>query len=130
MTSEKINGELKSIYETAVTRNNDRGVSGILLFSNDYFLQALEGPREQVNNLYMKILVDRRHANPQILAYKDIQQRDFADWSMGWANETAVKRDIYFRYCAGRKFEPLDLTGEAAHALLCEFAELMRFEQP
>jgi hypothetical protein len=74
-----------------------------------------------VNELYTKIQSDKRHAKPQILLYRDIHRRDFGDWSMGWASGADEKTDVYFRYCAGREFEPSDLTGEAALQLLKDF---------
>ncbi len=120
------NAVLKSILRSAEKNNPDLGISGLLLFSNEFFLQALEGPRSQVNDLYFRIQKDPRHSDSQMLLYRDIHQRDFGNWSMGWANQSEENRDIYFNYCATRQFVPAELTGQGAHALLCEFARLAR----
>ena len=61
-----------------------------------------------------------------MLLYRDINQRDFGEWSMAWANETNEKRDMYFKYCATRNFVPSDLTGQGGLSLLQEFALLMK----
>lgn len=119
---------IKEIINTAQKVNPELGISGLLVFSNEFYLQVLEGPRNRVNELYFRIQKDPRHADPQMLAYRDIHQRDFSDWSMAWANETQDKKDIYFKYCASRNFVPSDLTGEGGHSLLREFARLMKAE--
>jgi hypothetical protein len=54
------NDDIKAIYKTASEANGRLGISGLLLFSNEYFLQALEGPRQQVNDLYFRFLNDPR----------------------------------------------------------------------
>jgi hypothetical protein len=120
------NDDIKAIHKTASEANGRLGISGLLLFSNEYFLQALEGPRQQVNDLYFRILNDPRHTHAQILCYRDIYKRDFSEWAMGWANESLAHSDIYFQYCTTKKFDPTELTGDSAHALLCEFAKLIR----
>ena len=117
---------IESILSKAQRVNDELGISGLLVFSNDFYIQALEGPRNNVNDLYFRIQGDPRHTDPQMLLYRDINQRDFGEWSMAWANETNEKRDMYFKYCATRNFVPSDLTGQGGLSLLQEFALLMK----
>jgi hypothetical protein len=121
--AEIMNQELKSIFKIANTRNAERGISGMLLFSNQYFLQALEGSRSEVNEIFMKIVSDQRHSEVQIISCIDISKRRFDQWSMGWAVETASKKEIYFRYGLSKKFNPMDLNGDSAYLLLSDFAD-------
>ncbi len=65
-------------------RNRERDLTGLLLYRNGRFLQALEGPAEQVDALIEKIWVDRRHAGLRILMREEIAEREFPDWSMGF----------------------------------------------
>ena len=84
--------KIETVLTVANKRNAEAGISGLLLFSNAYFLQVLEGPRSEVNNVYSKIQRDSRHHGAQILMYRDIHLRDFGAWAMGWANEMKVKK--------------------------------------
>tara|TARA_Y100001951_G_scaffold21856_1_gene16832 strand:+ start:3806 stop:4006 length:201 start_codon:yes stop_codon:yes gene_type:complete len=47
-----------------------------------YFLQCLEGSRSNVNKIYHRILNDKRHRDPIILDYQEIEARDFSAWEM------------------------------------------------
>lgn len=54
---------LMEMVELANAHNSKRGVTGILLFNGVHFLQLLEGPQAQVNEIYSKICSDTRHFN-------------------------------------------------------------------
>lgn len=123
---ENLNSDLIKIAHVATNNNGNIGISGLLLFSNEYFLQVLEGPRVIVNDLYFKIQKDSRHKDSRILLYRDVNHRDFGDWSMGWASDVIAKKDIYFKYCSRRDFTPSDLTGEAGLALLKDIGDLLK----
>lgn len=71
--------------------NNERlGVTGMLLLSEGSFLQVLEGEKEVIKNLFMRIAADKRHANVVKIIDESIANRSFSDWSMGYAE---VSRD-------------------------------------
>ncbi|MEK0272692.1 BLUF domain-containing protein, partial [Vibrio vulnificus] len=60
------------------------GITGILFFNSQHFLQCLEGERNTVNQVYRSIINDSRHHNVVILDYSEIDSRDFHDWTMGY----------------------------------------------
>ncbi|MGD0987621.1 MAG: BLUF domain-containing protein [Candidatus Sulfotelmatobacter sp.] len=70
--------------------NTALGVSGMLLFKENNFLQVLEGERGQVLKLFNKIKKDPRHRRVTTLSQEDIVQRDFPDWSMGFNNLSSI----------------------------------------
>ncbi len=76
--------DLMSLLDTCLRRNTERGVTGMLLYGNETFLQALEGDEAVVEPLYETILTDPRHADVQLLRRKTIAHREYADWSMGF----------------------------------------------
>ena len=123
------NNDLKTIHQVANTTNTKLGVSGILLFNTSYYLQALEGPREKVNDLYFKILKDPRHKDCRLMSFTDISTRDFGDWGMAWANEALIKTELYTSYCGSSQLIPEKLNASNARNLLCEFAELARAQK-
>ena len=75
--------ELGELLATARVRNQEQGVSGVLIYHEGSFIQALEGRQEQVENIYKKISKDTRHLESRVLFRGDIPNRDFENWSMG-----------------------------------------------
>lgn len=66
-------------------RNNTRnGVTGMLLFCDDNFLQLLEGEDATVETTFERIKHDTRHADVRVLLNERVSQRAFKDWSMGF----------------------------------------------
>jgi hypothetical protein len=76
--------ELQELLAKARENNERLGISGMLLFHEGSFIQALEGPKENVKNLYAKIAKDKRHSETCILYRGDLVERDFDAWSMGF----------------------------------------------
>ena len=56
----------------------------MLLYKGGNILQILEGPPEAVEALFARIEMDSRHSGVIRLYRKDIEQRDFPEWSMGF----------------------------------------------
>lgn len=75
--------EIRQILIKARVNNHFKGVTGVLLYDGASFLQVLEGPEETVLNLYASIAKDPRHAQVTSLCEREIEARDFGDWSMG-----------------------------------------------
>lgn len=67
--------------------NNERvGITGMLLYKDLNFLQALEGPDAEVDALLAKIKADPRHCGVVMLIREQVQGRSFGEWSMGFLN--------------------------------------------
>lgn len=70
----------------ASRRNNPKvGVTGALLFSEDCFAQALEGPLDAVETTFERIQCDERHGDVVVLEAGTAKQREFPNWSMAYA---------------------------------------------
>ena len=83
-TSDVSPDELVELLETS-RRNNERdGLSGMLLYSSQSFLQTLEGDWEAVERTYDRILADTRHDNLRLLLDDDAAEPLFPDWTMGF----------------------------------------------
>lgn len=89
--------DLKSILETAKRNNMASGVTGALLFNQEYFAQVLEGDRKAVSETFCRIIKDPRHSEHVILDARAISQRRFADWSMCFVGQP-VAEDVQRRY--------------------------------
>lgn len=69
-----------------VSRRNNaaNGISGLLIAGQRRFLQALEGPDRSVLATYDRIAADPRHYACVILSRRQVEQRSFGDWAMGY----------------------------------------------
>ena len=72
-----------AILEQSRRNNPPRGITGLLCFVDDIFVQVLEGGRDPVSDLFATIVRDDRHTGVRILAYEEIGERRFGHWNMG-----------------------------------------------
>ena len=90
----------------------------MLCFSNEYFLQCLEGSRTAVNNTYQQILNDKRHHNVIMLNYTQIPEREFEKWSMGYVPQSKLTESLNLKFSGSIDFNPFKMSGESAHLLM------------
>lgn len=78
----------------AVSRRNNAAtaITGLLMYESRVFMQALEGPRAQVEALFERIRRDARHTDVQIICEDTIQARYFGPWRMAF--QRATDRDL------------------------------------
>lgn len=113
-------GLLESILSQSRTHNPERGITGILCYSGELFMQVLEGGRDQVNSLYAEIVKDTRHCDVVILRYEEITERRFSGWTMGQVNLSKVNPSILLKYSARPVLDPYSVSGDVSMALLEE----------
>lgn len=114
--------EFKRILLQAQTNNHRRDLTGMLAFNSKIFLQALEGARDQINDLYAKLIRDPRHHTVTMLGYKEIEERHWASWSMGFAAPNADNRALFLKYSQQSAFNPYGMKAEATEKMLMELA--------
>lgn len=102
-------------------RNNpNRGITGLLCFTNEVFVQVLEGGRDEVCELFNTIVRDDRHRQVRLLAYEEIAERRFGNWSMGQVDAKTVNPSLLLKYAKTASLDPFSITGQATMALLME----------
>lgn len=74
--------ELNHILNTAAPTNLERGVSGALTYADGRFLQALEGERMHVAEVYGIIARDPRHRDLTVVENRPVAVRRFPNWAM------------------------------------------------
>jgi hypothetical protein len=89
MSLEDLHDILKISYEN----NKDKNITGILLYRGGNFLQVLEGEQEVVEALYEKIKKDPRHRDVMTVSKRQIEQREFNGWEMGFVNLDTLRAD-------------------------------------
>ncbi len=76
--------DLEQILRSSRENNARMGITGMLLYGNNTFIQILEGEETAVNKLIASIKKDPRHTDFQVLNKKTVDRREYADWSMGF----------------------------------------------
>jgi hypothetical protein len=116
LTAEIVDAILKQSRE----HNAALGITGMLCYSDDLFMQVLEGGRDEVNDLYNTIVRDTRHDHIRILNYEEISERRFGGWTMGHVNIAKVNPSLLLKYAEKPMLNPLTCSGQASMALLNE----------
>ena len=76
--------DLTALLKIARDNNAKLGVTGMMLYEGQRFLQILEGAPEIVMQLAEKIERDPRHHRIVRMSAEMIDKRHFKDWSMGF----------------------------------------------
>jgi hypothetical protein len=113
-------GAIESILESSRAYNMTNGITGVLCYGGDIFLQAIEGGRYAVNGLYNHIAKDERHTDVVMLHYEEIRERRFGGWTMGQVNLSKLNTSIVLKYSERPQFDPYAVSGDVSLALLEE----------
>ena len=100
-------------------RTSKLGVTGLLCYGEDVFIQVLEGGRDEVCELYNAI-VQTTATNVRILSFEEIRERRFGGWTMGQVNLAKVNPSLLLKYGERPALSPFDCSGQATMALLEE----------
>ena len=111
---------LNAILKKSTQNNPVSGVTGVLCFSGDIFLQVLEGGRLPVSKLYNRIAQDPRHTDVVLLSYDEIDERSFAGWSMGQVNMGRLNPALLLKYSEAAVLDPYAVSGKVSIALFNE----------
>ena len=111
---------IESILSAARQHNLQNGITGILCYGGGIFVQAIEGGRSAVNDLYNHIIKDPRHKNVELLHYEEITERRFGGWTMGQVNLSKLNTSIVLKYSEKPEFDPYNVSGRVSLALLEE----------
>jgi hypothetical protein len=76
--------DLATLLEKARINNHSLNITGMLLYKDGNFMQLLEGPRDAIDGLLLKIESDPRHRGMLRLLQQDRPEREFSDWAMGF----------------------------------------------
>jgi hypothetical protein len=117
--------DLQAVLEAARGNNVKNGISGLLAFNGDYFLQVLEGGRGAVNRLYQSIARDSRHEGILLLQLSDIPARMFPRWSMAYVPTALLTRDLLMRFSCDGQFLPLEMSASSCLGLLQALGECL-----
>ncbi|GAB7086850.1 BLUF domain-containing protein [Marinifilum fragile] len=76
--------ELDELLSEIRPKNLKQGVTGLLLYNDEIFIQVIEGKSDTIHDLYDRLQKDKRHTNIVKILEERIDQRSFPNWSMGY----------------------------------------------
>lgn len=86
--------DIPSIVQDAAARNGLEGITGLLYSEDDSFLQAIEGHDDSIDDLLNRLEADPRHRNLRILSDRQIDEREFGDWTMAYRDRRETVDDF------------------------------------
>jgi len=111
---------IEAILSQSRQHNPTCGITGILCYGGGIFLQAIEGGRMPVSELFGHIQKDPRHKDVALLHYEEITERRFGGWTMGQVNLSKLNTSIVLKYSEKPEFDPYSVSGKVSLALLEE----------
>jgi len=111
---------IDAIVEQSRRNNPSRGITGLLCFVDDVYVQVLEGGRDAVCELFNTIVRDDRHQGLRLLSFEEIGERRFGHWNMGHVNIAKVNTALLLKYSERATLDPFNASGQATMALLNE----------
>ncbi len=111
---------IEAILMQSRQHNPSSGITGILCYGGEIFLQAIEGGRKPVSDLFGQIQRDPRHQDVVLLHYEEISERRFGGWTMGQVNMSKINTNILLKYSEKPELDPYAVSGAVSMALLEE----------
>lgn len=119
---------VQQLCKKSFDANFAHGVTGLLLFDGNRFIQALEGERDAVDNVMRRIVADRRHDSIVFLSDGLVETRQFGNWSMDYkrADEGCCSEGFLGKV----KADVADVRDPALQAAFIGFASLSSSRTP
>ena len=111
---------LDSILEQSCKNNPRIGITGLLCFTKNIFVQIIEGGRDEVNELFLTIVRDNRHHDIRLLAFEEISQRQFGNWTMGQVDIGNINAALLLKHSEKIELNPFAGSARATMALLAD----------
>lgn len=83
---------LFNMLSEARAKNASLGITGHLLYTEEVFVQCIEGPPEAIASLWESLQRDPRHHDIELLARGPLEKRRFTDWSMAFSSYPSLNR--------------------------------------
>ena len=109
--------ELPEIVRTSVRNNTARGITGMLLCYDRDVIQVLEGERKEIDQVFEKIQRDGRHSGIMVLINREIEARQFTNWSMGYHQLTGADLAAFPDIATIFKYAPNEIETRARPGL-------------
>jgi len=120
--------EIQAILEKSKINNASKQITGLLMYSERYFFQCLEGERRVVNQTYLKICGDTRHTRCVLIDFSQVDSRLFPSWEMNFVAFNGVNNQMVRKYSENGLFQPYDFSASQAIDFLREVARQVQLD--
>lgn len=104
--------------------NNERlDITGLLLYHEGSFLQVIEGDEAPLESLFLTISGDKRHNRIVKLLAREVEERHFAGWKMGFVSMSSLAHTLPGFSDFLRHRGELDAEADAANRVLSAFRD-------
>jgi hypothetical protein len=76
--------DIEDLLNVAQSNNDERYLTGYLVHNGPSFMQLLEGPKAEVDEIYARIVKDQRHSGVTRILAEWTTERAFPNWSMNY----------------------------------------------
>lgn len=106
--------EVEDLLTVSRKENEIHNITGMLLCLPETYIQLIEGPENEIRQLYQNLIKDRRHHKVITLKEGIIEKRFFPDWSMGYDKRNISVKNQHgaFDFSEEKVFELFDILNE------------------
>lgn len=83
--------DIHDILSSCKKNNPGKNITGILLHSDQRFIQIMEGEKDVLEKLFSTVKEDKRHAGVNLRFFGPVEKRHFPDWHMGFKDLNTKK---------------------------------------
>lgn len=117
--------DVADILDVSQSNNEERYITGYLVHNGPSFMQLIEGPRPEIEDIYTRILHDQRHTGLVRILAEKAEHRAFPRWSM---NYFRVDNSAQNGSMLARRDDPVDslMSADAPRDLIYTFSKFIR----
>ncbi|WP_179339555.1 BLUF domain-containing protein [Winogradskyella ludwigii] len=78
----------------AKRKNKKHKITGCIVYSGNKFIQMIQGPKQEITDLYKDIKADNRHFSVITLLEKASKEKIWSDWSMAMLNFSGGSKQV------------------------------------
>ena len=116
--------DLSSIISTAQRNNLLSGITGALCYARGTFIQCIEGEPSIIDRLFQLLLKDERHTELKTVESREISQRRFPNWTMGFFSYENEIGQLFLKHARMAEFEPFSMSASDGNEF---FDEVMKY---
>ena len=94
------------ILAVAVANNQRDGITGALIYDDQWFAQVLEGDEGAVSATFERILRDPRHRDVSLVTMEGVSARRYGDFAMACVGRSQDNGDLFRHYGEDDRFDP------------------------
>jgi hypothetical protein len=105
--------DINAILETSRRNNNRFALTGVLLFTHEWFVQIIEGGCQTLTERFIAIGTDTRHQDVHLRSFCRIPDRAFDDWNMGYVSHSKADLERLRRFYSTHSFDPSTMDSDS-----------------